>query len=938
MSENIKIIADLQNENERLRARLTILEEAQVNRREIDTFFTNFLEIIPASIHILQGNHFCYVNTYFTQTVGYSFEECQQLFFWDLIHPDYKDIIKERAWARQRGEIVEPVREFKVIAKSGHELWVDHTAANVIWRGKPAVMAVLHDLTERKYIEDLNYQQHEQLRQTYSELEEVYSELQSSQLNLMEINTRLRESEERLGLALWAAEEGFWDWDLETGNLFFSDLEASKLGYQYSDYRPHIDSWIALIHPEDLPGMESLFSAFYKGSTDYYEAEYRLRSKSGKYMWVLDRGKVVKRNEAGKARRILGVKRFIDKEKAMQEALQKSENRYRTFMETIPEIVARCDKKGKFLWVNKPGLDFFGENVYQNSFRNYLYHASDYGNVLRAIMPSLRNNQTAQTETMLVRQDGEPRILKWQSRVYFENNQPVGSLSTARDITETRKAELQLRESEDKYRQLFEKSPVGLIKVDINGNITDANEYYIKMTGAPSKKALTCINIFDEALVRTDIAAIIEKILKQYKLPIEHFNVISSRADLSAIVETVLKYNQVSGVLFTEMEYMSRWGIPLCMQYRIDPWFDDNNQIQYMIIVCEEISARKKAEARIKYLSYNDSLTGLHNRAFFDEELVRLDAPQYLPLSIIIGDVNGLKLTNDTFGHAAGDSLLKNIARILRLCCRSEDVVARWGGDEFIVLLPRTSGASAASVCERIKSACGQESPDPIQPSLALGLSSKEYPEKDINKVITEAEDAMYRNKLQNKKESYDAILIPLEDSLHGKSIETKEHIQRIQTLCLKFARALDLSANEIERLLLLARLHDIGYIGIEEELLQKSDQLTAEEWSQIKKHPEIGYRIASTSPDIATVAEEILCHHESWDGSGYPKGLPAYEIPLLARIISIVNAYDAITFARPYKKPLNHNQAVQEIRRCSATQFDPQLVEVFLSLFRNFS
>ncbi|HNX92007.1 MAG TPA: PAS domain S-box protein [Syntrophomonas sp.] len=935
MSENSKILADLQDENVRLRKKIDELESRQLNLREKEIAFINLTETIPASIHVLQGNHFCYVNQFFSGMTGYSMEECLQINFWDIVHPDYQDVIRERAWARQKGEEVVPVREFKIIAKSGHELWVDHFATNTIWQGKPAVMAVLHDLTERKHIEARNYQQHHQLEQTHAELEEANSELQSSQSSLLEINARLRESEERLELALWAADESLWDWNLETGYLYFGDLEVNKLGYQGDKIDPHISSWIKRVHPDDISAVEAAFALIYKGVNDYYEAEYRLLSKSGEWVWILDRGKVINRNKTGKAQRMIGTKRFIDKEKAIREALQKSETRYRTLVETIPEIVAHNDLRGNYLWVNEHGMDFFGKDVYQHNFRDYLISHEDYKQTLSIIIPLLQNNQTAQWETLLKRQDGEFRLLKWQSKIISENGKLTGILSTARDITEMREAELNLTKSEAQYRRLFEKSPVGLIKIGSNGDILDANEYYVRISGAPSKEAVTGINIFNAASSREDLASIINRIFKKYQSSINIFNEATSWSDIAAIIDKALNKYKLSEMLFTEINYISKWGVPLCMQYRIEPLTDEDNHFQHILVACEEISERKEAEARIRYLSYNDCLTGLYNRAFFDDELLRLDSPEHFPLSIIMGDVNGLKLVNDTFGHSAGDILLQNIAHILRDCCRSEDIVARWGGDEFVILLPRTSSLTAYSICERIRTACKEGRSDPIQASIALGTASKESFYEDVNKVITEAEDAMYRKKLLEKRSTRNAIITSLETSLHEKTMETREHAQRIQNICIQFGRALDLPDNEIDRLALLARLHDIGKIGIADEILNKPGELSTEEWLEIRKHPEIGYRIVYASHELAAIAEEILYHHERWDGSGYPEGLKAYEIPFLARILSIADAYDVLTHARSYKGSLSHDQATQEIIRCSGTQFEPELVEVFLGLFK---
>ncbi len=914
MSGDSKIIAALKSENEQLRQQLSDATNEQLNTRQIESalrereaIFRNLTETIPASIHVLQGNHFCYINSFFTVMTGYRLDECLAMDFWDLVHPDYQDVIRERAWARQRGEEVVPVNEFKIVSKSGRELWVDHAASNTIWEGKPAVIAILHDLTERKRIEEMTLHQHHLLQETYTELEEIHAELQSSQSSLLEINTRLRESEERLGFALWASDEGLWDWNFETKNLYFGDREVSMLGYLADELAPNISSWAKRVHPEDMPSITANFKPHYQGKTDFYEAEYRLLSKSGEWVWVLDRGKVVKRDADGRSLRMVGTKRYINKEKAVQAALQKSEARYRTLVETIPEIVAHSDLKGNYIWVNAPGKAFFGEDVYQHNFRDYCINQEDYQQAISALSSPLQNNEIAQLETLLRRHDGQIRILKWQSKTLSENGKFVGILSTARDITEKRTAELMLQESEARYRHLFEKSPVGLLKIDLNGNILDANEYYVKINGAPSKEAVTSINLFEEAGLRTDVAAILYNITKSFNL---------------------------SKSFFTDMEYTSKWGKSLCMQYKIDPLFDQDHQVQQIIVACEEISERKKAEAWIKYLSYNDSLTGLFNRAFFDEELRRLDAPDQLPLSIIIGDVNGLKLVNDTFGHLSGDKLLKNIAVILQRCCRSDDIVARWGGDEFAILLPKTSSKIAYFICEQIRSSCLESNPDPIRANIALGAASKVSFDEDLNKVISEAENIMYRNKLLESKSIRNSIISSLEASLHEKTMETREHAQRMQKLSIQFGRALDLPANEIDRLALLARLHDIGKIGIADEILNKPGPLSPDEWVEIKKHPEIGYRIVYSSHELIAIAEEILCHHERWDGSGYPEALRGQGIPLLARILTIVDAYDVMTHARSYKEAIDHEQALAEISRCSASQFDPELVCIFLTIF----
>ncbi|SFR17650.1 diguanylate cyclase (GGDEF) domain-containing protein [Desulfoscipio geothermicus DSM 3669] len=210
-------------------------------------------------------------------------------------------------------------------------------------------------------------------------------------------------------------------------------------------------------------------------------------------------------------------------------------------------------------------------------------------------------------------------------------------------------------------------------------------------------------------------------------------------------------------------------------------------------------------------------------------------------MSIIIGDVNGLKLTNDAFGHQKGDELLKNIARILKNSCRKEDIVARWGGDEFAILLPKTSAKSAEAICRHIKQRCDDAGADPIPLSIALGTATKEKTADDKQEVINRAEDKMYRNKLQESKNLRSEIIVFLKKLLQEKNHETEDHTIRLQKMALHISNALNLPDNQLNDLLLLATFHDIGKIVIPYEILWKRDRLTPEEWEVVRRHPEIG-------------------------------------------------------------------------------------------------
>jgi diguanylate cyclase (GGDEF)-like protein len=344
---------------------------------------------------------------------------------------------------------------------------------------------------------------------------------------------------------------------------------------------------------------------------------------------------------------------------------------------------------------------------------------------------------------------------------------------------------------------------------------------------------------------------------------------------------------------------------------------------------------RRGADEEIKELALKDRLTGLYNRAYFEEELKRIDTKRNLPISFILGDVNGLKLINDAFSVREGDKLLKKIAAILKKCCRKEDIIARWGGDEFSILLPKTNDKDSEEILKRIRNTCDKTKINSVPVGISLGTSTKKSNEDDIKDIIKEAEDWMYRRKLIEKSSISSSIISSLERTLREKSNETEEHGERMRELALRLGHSLRLKENKLNELSLLATLHDIGKVAIPDEILMKKGKLDSDEWEIIKRHPEIGSNIASSSPQLKTIAEAILSHHEWWDGTGYPHALKGEEIPLNSRIISIVDAYDVMTHERPYKKAISKKAAIKELKRCAGTQFDPKLVKIFVDFIK---
>ena len=353
------------------------------------------------------------------------------------------------------------------------------------------------------------------------------------------------------------------------------------------------------------------------------------------------------------------------------------------------------------------------------------------------------------------------------------------------------------------------------------------------------------------------------------------------------------------------------------------------------MLLLQDITERKQKEAEIVYLTYHDVLTGMYNRAFMEQARLRMDTQENLPLSVILGDVNGLKLVNDAFGHDEGDYLLTEVAHILRNCLREQDVIARIGGDEFLVLLPKTDADTAAQMIRQINKACAAHGPRPgkemFDVSISLGYAAKVRADEPLDIIIKTAERFMYRRKLIAHKQMYGTILTSIKETLYEKSDETREHGERMAILAKSLAHVLDLPKEDTDALELASMLHDIGKVRVDLSILKKAGSLTGEEWEEIKKHPEAGYRIAQSVPHLNAISEIILYHHERWDGTGYPQGLSGESIPLLARILALVDSYDTMREDRGYRKALDDAEAVQEILRASGKQFDPELTRVFV-------
>ena len=471
------------------------------------------------------------------------------------------------------------------------------------------------------------------------------------------------------------------------------------------------------------------------------------------------------------------------------------------------------------------------------------------------------------------------------------------------EIQNRKNIEEQLSTEKELFKITIESIVDGVITTDIYGIITSINKIASALTGWKNDEAVGLP--FDEVF----------KI--NYQSPV--LNILESKESVTLEKHTVLT---------------SKNGEKFIIDDSGSPIKNEKGELLGTVIVFRDVTKEQEHQEEIEYLSMYDSLTGLYNRNSFEKELSLSQTDREIPITVVMGDVNGLKITNDVFGHAKGDQLLKEISEILRSCCRPGDIIARLGGDEFAILMPRTTYEEANAVCNKIKEKCKNHKNNTIIPSIALGIDTKESLSQDILSVMKSAEDRMYRNKLFESKSKKSSTLLLLKKVLYEKSGETEEHSNRLIELSEKMGRALKLNENEINDLKLTAGLHDIGLVAIPEVILNKPGSLNEEEWEEVKRHPEIGYRIALSAVEFSHISEYILCHHERWDGKGYPQGRKGESTPLLSRIIALADSYDVMIHDQPYKPKVSKKEALEEISRCSGTQFDPKLANLIISLF----
>jgi len=480
-----------------------------------------------------------------------------------------------------------------------------------------------------------------------------------------------------------------------------------------------------------------------------------------------------------------------------------------------------------------------------------------------------------------------------------------GSVGTSRYVTERRRMN-DIRLSAEKFSTAFYMSPDAInINRLSDGMYLEINEGFTKIMGYAS----------EDVLGKTSV----------------ELSIWGDQQDRFLLVDGMKRRGEVANLeaWFRRKDGSLLYGLMSARAINI------NGEV-CILSVTRDITERKTLAEQLERLSRHDSLTGMYNRTFFEEEMKRFEGIRVGFAGLLICDVDGLKIMNDTLGHNVGDMALQSVAKIVRDSFRPWDVSARIGGDEFAVLIFSNSERLFKAGCSEIRERINRyniENPT-IPISLSMGFAISKNATVDLKALFREADNKMYREKLHRQKSTRSAIVQALMKALEVRDFQTQGHGERLQDLAASFATDIGLSETSIADLRLFARFHDIGKVGIPDNILFKPGKLNEDEWAVMRQHCEIGYRIAKVAPDLSPIADLIMKHQEWWNGKGYPRELAGEEIPFECRLLAIIDAFDAMTSDRPYRKALHSSVAVEEIKRCAGTQFDPDLVGKFILFF----
>ncbi|NTW04909.1 MAG: PAS domain S-box protein [Peptococcaceae bacterium] len=834
---------------------------------ELESFFDINLDLL--CIADLEGN-FIKVNKEWESVLGYSKEVLEKMKFLDFIHPEDLDSTIE--------SIDKLAKNKKIFNFVNRYRCIDGSYRFVEWRSHPAgglIYAAARDITESKQAEA-------NIIKLSQEYETVFNSTQDSMFLVEVLETdsfryirNNKSHQESTGLIL-------------NGKTPQELLGKSMGALIASNYSRCVREAVPIVYEEDLTikGVNRIWSTSLTPVFDVDRVVY-----------------------------IVGSSQDITARKIAEEALKRSHERIANILEGT--------NVGTWEWNVQTGEALFNERwaeiigysldeLRPVSIETWLkfVHPDD----LEASQEQLsrvfsKTKEYYDIECRMLHKNGSIVWVNDRGKVvsWTEDGKPLLMSGTHIDITQRKSMESWIFSEKERLKTTLLSIGDGVISVDRQGNIVLINEVAEQLTGWSQEDA--------------------------FGRPLEEvFNIVNelSRKKCDNPVKQVMERGEIIE-LANHTILISKDGIERPIEDSAAPIKDECGHISGVVLVFRDFTEKKERQEKIEFLSFHDQLTGLYNRRFFEEELKRLDTVRNLPISLILIDVNGLKLVNDAFGHKFGDELLVRVSQLIAKECREDEIIARIGGDEFILLLSKTDFSQAKEIGKRINDQINIEKIGSVNLSISYGCGTKSTDFEDVSDVFKRAEDKMYQHKLSEKSSiRYETIKVIIK-SLYEKNAREQRHSIRVSQICSDIGRAMGLDQDHVSELSTAGLLHDIGKIAIEDKILNKLGSLKECEWKEVKRHPQVGYSILSSLNEYAPLAEYVLAHHERLDGSGYPKGLKREDIPWEARIITIADAYDAMTGEKTYGKSLSVDEAIGELKRNAGTQFDEEIAKIFV-------
>jgi len=696
-------------------------------------------------------------------------------------------------------------------------------------------------------------------------------------------------------------------------DVWFKDLEGKYLAVNQS-FAKYVGKPIECIlgkkdrdlFPEDEA---AIYIASDKSTLDNNEKKYYESIVSGKWK---EEFKSIAFDKEGKPVGTTGFSRDISHRKELERALEEAERSKSLLLSHLPGVAFRCrnDKDWTMTFLSDGCLELTGykpEELLNNSAISY--------NEL--ISPEFRKSlsdkwgadivakEKSDDEYIIITKDGTKKWV-WEQSIPVADE--FGNLTESEgfivDITDYKKALQELDESEDKFRTVFEKAPLGIGIFDTQtGTALELNQKFEEILDRKAKEIKT--TDWRAYTHPADVQENIEKLKLIRQKKIDKFNLNKRFVRPSGEIIWV-------NMIVTPFKAETISDLHLCM--------------------IEDITDRKQKEDEIVYLSFHDSLTGLYNRTFFEEQKQQFDHTRQLPVSLIMGDLNNLKIINDAFGHDQGDLMIQEAGRLMAETCRQEDFIARIGGDEFVILMPATDAKGAAILCQRIEEVMNRYQLDSDRKamimSMALGFATKTEPGEQMDYLLKVAERMLYTKKNREKAGAQENIInAAIEKILEHKRLNAKIHGSCLGLLD-SLADEFGLTGEQKDKLRLFYEVHDIGILSSLHSELKREEGMAEK---PMDLHAESGNQIAMAIPKLHGIALEIFSHHERWDGTGTPGKLKGNEIPIFCRISSAVEFLEVAL----NQKLLVDEQVMRSIKDSllfqSGKMLDPAVIEALL-------